>query len=185
MNIKGKRVTLRAIEKEDLELMRDMLNDPEIENLVVGWAFPVSKYQQEKWYENNISNMNNLRLIIEIEGEGAVGLVTLTEIDWKNRKAVSGIKILKNHKRKKGIGTDSLMTIMRYSFDELQLHRLETTRFLDNIASEKLYNKCGWKEEGIKREAVYKKGRWRDLVFTSILKNDYLKLIEETKYWDD
>ena len=184
MNIKGKKVTLRAIEKEDLELMRNMLNDPEMESLVVGWAFPISRYQQEKWYENNINNMNNLRFIIETKEDGAIGLITLTEIDWKNRKAINGIKILEKNSRKKGIGIDSLMAIMRYCFDELQLHRLETTRFLDNIASEKLYNKCGWKEEGIKRECIYKNGKWRDLVFTGILKSDYLKLVEETKYWE-
>ena len=184
MNIKGKKVTLRAIEKEDLELMRNMLNDPEMESLVVGWAFPISRYQQEKWYENNINNMNNLRFIIETKEDGAIGLITLTEIDWKNRKAINGIKILDKNSRKKGIGIDSLMAIMRYCFDELQLHRLETTRFLDNIASEKLYNKCGWKEEGIKRECIYKNGKWRDLVFTGILKSDYLKLVEETKYWE-
>ena len=59
MNINGKVVTLRAIERDDLELMRQMLNDPEIENLVVGWAFPVSKYQQEQWYEKNINDKNN------------------------------------------------------------------------------------------------------------------------------
>lgn len=184
MNIKGKKVTLRAIEKEDLELMRNMLNDPEMESLVVGWAFPISRYQQEKWYENNINNMNNLRFIIETKEDGAIGLITLTEIDWKNRKAINGIKILDKNSRKKGIGIDSLMAIMRYCFDELQLHRLKTTRFLDNIASEKLYNKCGWKEEGIKRECIYKNGKWRDLVFTGILKSDYLKLVEETKYWE-
>ena len=184
MNIKGKRVILRAIEKSDLELMRNMLNDPKIENLVIGWAFPVSRWQQEKWYENNINDMNNLRFIIESEEE-AVGLVTLTEIDWKNRKAISGIKILDGKYRKKGIGTDALMAIMKYSFDELQLHRLEASRFLTNVASTKLYNKCGWKEEGIKREAVYKEGKWRDLVFTGILKKDYLKLVEKTKYWEE
>lgn len=48
MNIKGKKVTLRAMEKQDCEMIREMFNDPEIENLVVGWAFPVSSYAQEK-----------------------------------------------------------------------------------------------------------------------------------------
>ena len=50
MNIKGKIVTLRAVELEDMELLRGMLNDPEMEKAVVGWSFPVSKYSQQKWY---------------------------------------------------------------------------------------------------------------------------------------
>ena len=48
MNIKGKIVTLRAVELEDMELLRGMLNDPEMEKAVVGWSFPVSKYSQQK-----------------------------------------------------------------------------------------------------------------------------------------
>ena len=47
MNIKGKFVTLRAMEKRDCELIRGMFNDPDMENLVVGWAFPVSEFAQE------------------------------------------------------------------------------------------------------------------------------------------
>lgn len=38
---------------EDCEILKEMFNDPEIEDLVVGWAFPLSKYSQEKWYEKN------------------------------------------------------------------------------------------------------------------------------------
>ena len=37
MNIYGKKVVLRAIELSDCALIQDMFNDPEMENLVVGW----------------------------------------------------------------------------------------------------------------------------------------------------
>lgn len=184
MDIKGKFVTLRAIEKDDLELMRKMMNDPEIENLVVGWAFPVSKYQQNQWYENNINNNNNLRFIIETPDDGAVGLATLTDIDWKNRKAYHGIKLANQRNRTKGIGTDTVMAIMRYAFNELQLNRLDGNWFESNIASQNLYIKCGWKIEGKQRKSVYKNGEYRDLVVVGVLKEDYENLIKENNYWD-
>ncbi len=183
MNIKGKIVTLRAIEKEDLELMREMLNDPEIENLVVGWAFPVSKYQQNQWYDNNITNDNNLRFIIETSQDGAIGLATLTDIDWKNRRAIHGIKLANKKNRTKGLGIDTVMAIMRYAFDELQLNRLDGSWFEDNIASQKLYTKCGWKVEGKHRQYIYKKGQYRDLVMVGVLKDEYEKLVKENSYW--
>ena len=53
MNIYGKKVVLRAMEPTDCELVREIFNDPEIESLVVGWAFPLSQYAQEKWYEKH------------------------------------------------------------------------------------------------------------------------------------
>lgn len=185
MNIKGKFVTLRAIEKTDLELMREMLNDPEIENLVVGWAFPISKYQQEKWYENNIGNQTNLRFIVETDDGQAVGLATLVNIDWKNRRAKHGIKIAKLEDRNKGYGKDTVMAIMRYAFDELQLNRLDTTWLEYNITSRTMYKKCGWKEEGKLREAIYKNGSYKDLLLGGILKSDYEELIKKNNYWEE
>lgn len=38
-----KKVKLRALETEDMELLRETVNDPEVERLVGGWSFPVSK----------------------------------------------------------------------------------------------------------------------------------------------
>lgn len=184
MNIYGKKVVLRAMEKSDCELVRGMFNDPEIENLVVGWAFPLSEYAQEKWYEQHY-NDRDFRFIIETQEDGAVGVATLLDIDWKNRMAEHGIKLAKDISRGKGIGTDAVMAIMRYAFDELGLNRLNGSWFKDNIASKNMYMKCGWKEEGIRRKFIYKHGKYRDLVETGVLAEDYYKLVKENKYWDE
>lgn len=184
MNIFGKFVKLRAVTLNDSELICEMFNDPELENLVVGWAFPVSLDSQKIWFEKNINDQKNLRFIIETPELGAIGIATLTNIDWKNRCASHGIKLANRSNRTSGIGTDTLMAIMRYAFDELGLHRLESTRFKDNGPSSGLYAKCGWTEEGIKRSCVYKKGEWRDLTIISILDHEYRDFIEKSHYWD-
>ena len=93
MNIRGKIVTLRAMEIEDQELLREMVNDSEIESLVGGFSFPVSKEQQINWFKDNVNNANNVRLIIETIEDGAIGLANIVNIDWKNRSAFHGIKI--------------------------------------------------------------------------------------------
>lgn len=184
MNIYGKKVILRAMEYKDCEMVREMFNDPEIEDLVVGWAFPVSSIAQEKWLENNFNDKNNFRFVIETQEDGAVGIATLTGIDWKNRVADHGIKLANKERRSKGIGTDTVMAIMRYAFDELGLHRLEGSWFDSNIPSKNMYMKCGWKEEGVKRSSVFKHGEWRDLTIVGILDSEYHDLIKENKYWD-
>lgn len=181
MNIKGKIVTLRAIEKHDGDLIREMFNDPEMERLVVGWAFPISEYTQDKWLETHYNDETNLRFVIETETDGAVGITTLTDIDWKNRRATHGLKLAKKENRSKGIGTDTVMAIMRYAFDELQLTRLDGSWFQDNTASRAMYMKCGWKEEGVRRNYVFKNGRYRDLTLSGILVSEYRAMAE--KYW--
>ncbi len=184
MNIYGKKVVLRAVEKEDCELIREMFNDPELEDVVVGWALPLSKYAQEKWFENHYNDNHNLRFIIETEEDGAVGVATLTEINWKDKRATHGIKLANKERRSKGIGTDAVMAIMRYAFDELGLNRLDGGWFEDNIPSINLYTKCGWKPEGRRREFIYKHGTYRDLIPAGILASDYRNLVKENHYWE-
>lgn len=183
MNIKGKIVTLRQMTRNDMQMICDMFNDPELENLVVGWAFPLSLEQQQQWYEKNINDNRNFRFVIETVDGGAVGIATLVDIDWKNRRATHGIKLANGESRTKGVGTDAVMAIMRYAFDELGLHRLDGAWFDFNTASVNLYKKCGWKEEGVRREYVYKRGGWRDLTVVGVLESDYRELVEKNHYW--
>ena len=76
------------------------------------------------------------------------------------------------------------MAIMRYAFDELDLNRLDGSWFSDNLQSKYMYMKCGWTEEGVRRSYIFKRGKFRDLVVTGILAQDYYALIEKEHYWD-
>ena len=179
MNLKGKKVTLRAIEKEDIEFLRTMLNDAEMEKNVIGWSFAISQYEQEKWYENQIQNKNNLRYIIETE-ENKIGLATISNIDWKNRKASHGIKLYGDMKGK-GYGTDTVRTIMKYAFEELQLNKLYGTILEYNEASINLYKKCGWEVEGVLKESIFKNNKYNNELQVGILKKQYEEIKKEWK----
>ncbi|QAT62013.1 N-acetyltransferase [Acidilutibacter cellobiosedens] len=183
MNIKGNYVTLRAVEEEDLELLREMINDPEIEKMVGGYSFPVSKVQQKGWFESISDNKNDIRLIIETKEDGAIGFANIVNIDWKNRSAFHGIKIANKNFRRKGIGTDAVMAVMKYAFEELHLNRLDSSIIDYNEPSKKLYCKCGWKVEGIRREAIFKGNQYHDELVVGILKEEYEELIRKNNYW--
>jgi RimJ/RimL family protein N-acetyltransferase len=186
MNIYGKKVNLRAIEIEDQEFLRKMINDPEMEKLVVGYSFPVSKDQQLIWYKDNYNDSRNLRLIIESKNNELIGYANLINIDLKNRSASHGLKIFDNNLRNKGYGTDSLMAIMKYAFEELQLNRIESTIIEYNEPSKKLYTKkCGWTVEGIKRQSSFKQNKYHNELIIAILKDDYLSLVNKTGYWNE
>lgn len=184
MNILGKFVTLRAMATKDMGMICEMFNDPEMENLVVGWSFPISIEQQNAWFDKNMGDQKNFRFVIETPEDGAVGIATLVDIDWKNRTATHGIKLANKPRKTKGIGTDAVMAIMRYAFEELGLHRLDGSWFEDNIPSKSLYMKCGWKEEGLRRSSVFKGGHWRDLMLVGVLDSDYHELVAKNKYWE-
>jgi len=185
MELYGNKVKLRAIEYDDLEFLREMINDPWIESMVYGWSFPVSKKQQIDWYESLSKNSYSMHLIIETKEEGPVGVAGLRDIDWKNRCADGGIKLQNRKNMSKGIATDTYMTLLRYGFYELQLNRVNGSVLEYNQASLNFtINKIGYKQEGIRRKAIFKNGEYHDLILIGILKEDYEEKIKETKYWE-
>lgn len=175
MNIQYQRINLRSIEVEDLEFLRKMINDPKIEELIIGWSFPVSRVDQEIWLKNSRNNSNTQRWIIENEKNEVIGLSILRNIDWKNRSAIHGIKIYQPNQRNKGYGSEVLQAIQNYCFYELNFNRLSTSILETNTRSLHLYEKCGWKNEGRERKAIYKSGKFIDKINLGILREDYKK----------
>lgn len=178
MNLYGEKVMLRAMEPEDMEMFRDMVNDPEIEHMIGGWSFPVSRASQMKWYERVNGDSNNLRFTIQLQESGqAVGMMSLTEIDWKNREGVYAIKLCSKAPKKQGIARDTEWTLMQYAFEELQLHRLTGEVLSYNLPSIAMTESCGAKREGLKRQAIFKGGTYHDVIYYGVLYEDFLDAV--------
>ena len=186
MNLKGKKVILRAIEESDLKMLQDLTNSPDFEKMIVGWSFAVSTKDQANWFEKCKQGLDRLRFTIETEEDGAVGLIGLRDIDWKNGSAIGlGMRIAKTNLRTRGLATDAWMTLLRYCFDELRLNRIVGSYIEYNNASARVCKKVGFKIEGVQREAVYKNGAYHNVVSLACIKSDYETLINENHYWDE
>lgn len=175
MILKGKKVTLRPIEESDLELLRFMINDPEIEKMTVKNNLPVSEYEQRKWFETYGKCTDELlRLMIETEKDGTVGMVCLGDFDWVNRVAHrTDIKIVESKITESGIAIDTMNTLFKYAFDELNLNRIEGSVLDYNERAIAMNKMIGYEFEGVKRQAVYKNGRYHDLLMVSMLREDF------------
>lgn len=185
MSILGNIVTLRAIEPDDLRLIHKWSNDSEVEQLLGGWHFPSSYTIMEDWFQRIKSNELNQRYAIITNECGLIGTANLVEINWKDRNAFHGMMIGEKNIRGKGFGTDTVMTIMRYAFEELGLERLDGSMIEYNEPSIKLYcNKCGWKVDGRKKNAYWRKNRFWDKILVGINREDYIALIKKTNYWN-
>jgi RimJ/RimL family protein N-acetyltransferase len=170
------------MEADDMELYREMANDPETERLLGGWSFPIAPCEQEAWYQKAVTDKKNLRFTVVARETGeAVGMVNLVDLDWKNGSAFQGIRLAASG-RGKGYGMDAVMSLMRYAFEELRLHRLNSSIIQYNFRSQKMYERCGWKIEGKKEQAVFRNGRYWDLLITGILRADYERAKIELGY---
>lgn len=185
MNIVGKRVTLRAVERGDLPLLQLWSNDPEIQYQVGGWHFPSSAAAMEKWFESLQNDELNKRFVIDTQQYGAIGTANLVSINWKDRNAFHGMLIGNRDVRGQGYGQDTIMAVMRYAFEELGLERLDGSIIEYNEASYRVYvGKCGWKEEGRKKNWYWRRNRFVDKIIVGINRDDYFELLARNHYWE-
>ncbi|MBC3193497.1 GNAT family N-acetyltransferase [Pseudonocardia sp. C8] len=185
MNIIGRTVRLRAVEEEDLPALHDWANDPEIGRLLAGWHFPHSRDSQRRWFDGLKDDARNQRFAVDTSDLGLIGTANLVDIDWRDGHAFHGMLLGSKELRGRGLGVDTVMTVMRYAFDELRLQRLDGAMIEYNLASIKLYcGKCGWVEEGRLRNWYHRDGRYWDRVVVGVTRDDYHRLVEETGYWE-
>ena len=150
MFMKGEKVLLRAIELNDADILQQMINDADIERMIWGYSFPVAHHHQVKWIESLASEKNTFRAMIDVDGR-AIGTIILSDIDMRNGIAEVHIKLANACERGKGYGKDALLALLKYAFDELRLNCIYCRIKEDNIASQKLFEKCGFTNEGITR----------------------------------
>jgi RimJ/RimL family protein N-acetyltransferase len=185
VNIKGKKVALRAVEERDLPMLHKWANDPDTQDVIGLVHFPSSMDFHKHWFEALRSDPLNQRLAIEAPEAGVIGLSSIISIDWRNRHAWHGVMLGDVDIRGKGYGIDTVMATMRYAFDEMGLQRLDGSIIEYNTTSYSFYcGKLGWKEEGRRRNYYFRRGRYWDQIVVGIIRQDYERLVKETKYWD-
>lgn len=141
---------------------------------MVGWSFPVSAAAQKKWFERSLDNPTTKRLMVDTDDGETIGLTGLWDIDWRNRHALSALKLGPKAARGRGYGTDAILTLMAYAFFEVGLNRLWSSILPYNAASYRAYvEKCGWRVEGVLRQDVYRHGRFHDLYRIGVLREDF------------
>ena len=185
MNIKGKKIILRAIEEKDIELLQKWANDPETQDMIGHIHFPSSMDFHKSWFQNLKNDKLNQRLAIEAPENGLIGISSIIHIDWRNNHAWHGVMLGNVDIRGKGYGFDAVMATMQYAFEELHFERLDGSIIEYNMVSFNFYcGKLGWKEEGRRKNYYFRKGRYWDQIVVGVTKHDYDQLIQETKYWD-
>lgn len=187
MNIKGKKVLLRAVEENDLILLHKWANDPETQDAIGNLHFPSSMDYHKMWFQKLKKDLLNQRFAITIPDTGLIGLSSIINIDWRNNHAWHGIMLGDIDIRGKGFGVDAVMTTMRYAFEELHFERLDGSIIEYNKVSYSFYcgNKLGWQEEGRRRNYYFRKGKYWDQIIVGITRQDYYNLLDKTDYWKE
>ena len=151
----------------------EWINNPE-NNQFLHYDIPISVVGTEKWFDSHINNTNRFDAVMEADGV-PVGTIGLLEIDRKNSKAEYYVAMGEPSYKGKGVAKEASRLILQYGFEELGLNRIYLFTEIDNIAAQKLFERVGFKKEGIIRQDIISHGKYVDRVTYGYLKEDWDK----------
>jgi diamine N-acetyltransferase len=184
--LNGKRIRLRAIEKEDLPIFVTWLNDPEVRRNLQLFQ-PLSLAQEEEWFKGTLQQpVEEQPLMIEVktaEGWQSVGNVGLLKISNTDRAAEIGIVIGEKIFWGQGYGTETMRLMLKHGFKELNLNRIYLRVYETNLRGIRSYEKAGFKLEGRLRQDRFMDGKYIDVLLMSILRSEYKEEKSEGEKW--
>jgi len=185
--LRGDDVTLRTIEEEDLEFLRDNVNDPDVrEGLTT--AFPLNAEQEREYFEERVSNDDEINLAICRDGEAQrtsdqssgqrprdteiVGTIGLHDLEQRAGHCEVGLWLAPEfHGR--GYGTEASRLVTDFAFRELRMHRVMARVLATNPASARVWEKLGFTEEGVHRDEAFTDGEYVDIRYFAVLEDEW------------
>jgi diamine N-acetyltransferase len=177
--IYGKRIRLRAVEREDLPKFVEWMNDPEVTTGLL-LRLPLSMAEEQRWFEGLAQRPPAERVLaIEIRDGDTwrmIGTTAFHEINTVDREAEFGISIGDKSAWNQGYGAETTQLMLRHGFETLNLNRIYLHVHADNPRAIRTYEKVGYVHEGCMREAVYKRGQYHDVHIMSVLRSEWDEL---------
>lgn len=102
-----------------------------------------------------------------------IGFVILMGVNHIHCDAWVGIGIGDPGFRGKGYGTEAMQLVLKFAFQELNLHRVSLDALATNARAVRSYEKCGFVPEGQTRGAELRDGVRDNLIFMGILRREW------------
>ncbi len=177
--LKGNLVRLAAVEpKEIAEAVVVWNRDSEYQRL--GRIEPANQYSLKKlteWSEKDQEDSPSKRYVFAIralENDRLIGICSLGGEIFQHGEGFVGLGIGERDKWNKGYGTDAMLVVLRYAFQELNLRRVALSVSAYNPRAIRSYEKVGFIHEGRMRQFFLRDGQRWDIVFMGILRDEWL-----------
>ncbi|HET6444075.1 MAG TPA: GNAT family N-acetyltransferase [candidate division Zixibacteria bacterium] len=172
--ISTERLTLRPFTQADGPEVRRQAGNKAVAATTLNIPYPYDEGVAEAWIETHKENFQSRK--------AAIFAVTLRETS--NLIGAIGI-VFKEHDRgemgywigqphwNQGYATEAALALIDYGFSGLLLNKITASHLARNPASGRVMEKAGMNYEGCSPQHVEKWGRYEDLQFYGILKDDY------------
>ena len=165
---------LRMAEIDDIE--KYYINytplDKELIRLT-GCKDKITKNEICSFVKSYIESIDKYLFFILSQDNSIIGETVINEIDFYHKHANFRIAIFKDNYRNQGLGAWAIKQACAFAFNNLMLHRLSLEVFSFNLRAKAAYIKCGFKQEGVLREAIKSENGYNDIILMSILSHEW------------
>ena len=166
-----KDIELVPLTEEDIELVREWRNSPEVSQYMYTEDI-ITKEQQEKWFKKICKEESCKYWIIKYDNN-KIGVANLADIDRRNSKCFWGFYLGNSNIRGQGIGAKIEYNVLNFVFEEMKLNKLCGEVFSFNEKVVKMHEKFGFRREGYLRSHILKNGKFHDVVIIGLLSSEW------------
>jgi RimJ/RimL family protein N-acetyltransferase len=166
------RLIISILESRDVEAARALHNDDSTLKFLTDITH-VSEVQQEAWYQSISTSKTLRRYVARRRSDDAfVGVFRIDRLDPWNRSAWVGADVVRSL-RGQGYAGDMYLYVLSLLFDQYGLNRVALETLAENKAALGLYQKLGFQQEGLARQAIFRDGAMHDLVIMGLLADEW------------
>ena len=176
--LEGVLVNLRAQEASDAKRLHRWINDRDV-TLYLGARYEASLAFEEGFMAERAGTPHSFaaaNFAIETKDGVHIGFCGLHRGRPEERTADLGIMIGDKDYHERGFGTDAMLAIVRFAFEQMNLHRVSLGVFEFNQRALAVYARVGFVEEGRERHGYFQDGRYWDVVRMSVLEDEWRAL---------
>ena len=172
--LEGGKVYLRSLERADLQLMAEWLNDADVTRLLFMGLFPSSPEMLTAQWERERSNPEEVTFAVcDKQSSAFVGTTGLYRIHWVMRTGEFRVFLGDKRVWNRGIGTECVKLMVIYGFEKLNLNKVWLGVNAENAGGVRAYQKAGFVHEGVLRQEQYRNFRYYDAIRMSLLRSEY------------
>lgn len=169
--IYGKKIYLRQIVKEDINILYDLCTTDNVMRYNGGQGFAPSRKSMIESF-THFTNPNKKALAIINKNIELVGYIFFKQSRNTTDVYTIGITIGEEYWGQ-AYGKDAIRTLIKYLFNKKNAHKIELEVVCENVNAIKSYKDCGFIEEGIKRSKYYLEGKYIDTIIMGLLKSEF------------
>jgi putative acetyltransferase len=161
----GRQVTVRSLNADDRDGLFQMFSSMSGEALAWSMA-PYTMEVVDRW----IGNMPNLIPLVAEYNKKIVGYAVIYKYPHQRRKGIGDLAIyLHQDFQKAGLGTAMTEKLLALA-KEGKMHKIELTVVADNQIAKNLYQKFGFKTEGVSKDSFFGfDGKYHNMVHMGLV----------------